>query len=348
MSDSPRLALCLEQTLGHRAHGLNIESALAASGGECSVIRVEFPAPSRSRTPWALHGSLDARRQLRRLPRRADVALFHTSTISLAAPQSPARRYVVSIDATPAQVDGMGRWYRHRRAPAPLEAMKRQLYRRVFREAAAVVAWSTWAADSLVDDYAVDRSRITVVQPGAPRAFFGIPRPAPARRPTILFVGGDFERKGGDLLLEAFRPLAARADLVLVTEAAVPDAPGVRVEHGVRPGTQRLTHAFSAADIFCLPTRGDCTSVAIEEAMASGLPVITTPVGSNSGTVRDGVTGMLVPVDDLAALHDALRRLIDDRPLRVGMGLAGRDAAYMEMDAEANALAVLSLLREVA
>lgn len=290
----PRLALCLEQTLGHRAHGRNIEEALAAEAIAAEVVRVEYPEHTRVPMPWAVRGSEIARRMLRARD-EMDVTLFHTQTVALFAPQAVrGGRYVVSLDATPLQVDAMGRWYAHGQQTALLERGKSTWYRAVFARAAGIVAWSEWAAASLAAEYGVDRARVLVAHPGAGPAFFAIER-EPAPLPRILFVGGDFDRKGGPELLRAFDQLRGKAELVLVTGHAVATAEGVRVEAGVAPGTERQHRAFAEADIFCLPTHGDCTSVAIGEALAAGLPVVTTTVGSNAETVRHGETGLLIP-----------------------------------------------------
>lgn len=341
------MTLCLEQTLGHRAHGQNLEAAVAGDAN-VDVLRVRYPEAPRLRIPWALRGSSQARRLLNGAGRR-DVTLFHTQTISLLAPAATrGRPYLVSIDATPAQVDEMGRWYRHRRLPAPFEWAKSAWYRRVFAGAAGMVAWSGWAAASLSGRYGVPRDRILVVHPGAGPAFFELQRPPANRLPRILFVGGDFERKGGRHLLDAFDRLHGRAELVCVTDAHLPYMPGLTVERGVTPGSERLLAAFAAADIFCLPTLGDCTSVAIGEAMAAGLPTVTTRVGSNAEVVRDGEHGLLIEPGSTRALSAALDHLVGDGAARARMGAAARAHARDCLDAAANARRILAHMRDAA
>jgi glycosyltransferase involved in cell wall biosynthesis len=348
MMPAPQLAFYLEQTLGHRAHGLNLEAAIAEHAPASAVHRIEFPEHARMPVPWALRGSAAA--GLGAVRTRASVSLFHTSTICLFAPLGALRRrYVVSVDATPLQVDSMGRWYQHDPGNRQAERLKRAWYSRVFRGAAGIVSWSSWAADSLVNDYGVARDRILIAHPGAPASFFGIQRPPFCeRKARILFVGGDFERKGGDVLLKAFEPLADRAELTFVTDSAVPALPGVRREPGVRPGTDRLLRAYTEADIFVLPTRGDCTPVVLGEALAAGLPVVTTAVGSNAETVTDGLDGRIVPVDDAGALTAALSSLVDDRAACSAMGARARQTASQRMDASANALRIIDLMRDLA
>ncbi|MCC7362940.1 MAG: glycosyltransferase family 4 protein [Dehalococcoidia bacterium] len=342
------IALCLEQTLGHRMHGQNLEAAVARAGEPATVVHVDFPERTRMRVPWAVRGSAQARSRLKAQGRRFGAVLYHTQTISLFARQaSGGAPYVVSVDATPRQLDTLGSFYRHKTGPGPVEAVKAAWYRHVFGGAAGFVAWSEWAARSLRADYGV-RAPVVVAHPGAPRRFFEIERREHGGRPRILFVGGDFERKGGPELLEAFAPLANHAELLLVTEAAVEPRPGVTVLRGVRPGSPEQLAAFAGADLFCLPTRGDCTPVAIGEALAAGLPVVTTSVGSNAETLGAGEAGRIVPVHDAAALRDALEELIDDTALRHRLARNARALAAERYDAAANAARVLELLRGVA
>jgi len=341
-----RYAVCIEETLGHRAHGGNIRRAIEDRGFAADMLAVTPPANPRVPMPWALRGSIDAMWAVRRSS--YDSVFFHTQTVSLLA--SLATRgapYVVSLDATPVQFDAMGRWYDHQTGQPAAERVKRAWYRQVLNRAAAVVTWSDWALESLRDDYDVDPSVSLVAHPGAGPAFFAIERCDTPRRPTILFVGGQFERKGGPALLEAFESLADRANLVIVTEDQIDVPAGVIVRRDIRPGTTALQDVFANADIFCLPTLGDCTPVAIGEAMAAGLPVVTTTVGSNHETVPEGA-GLLVQPGDIEGLRAALTRLIDAPEERPAMGARARAHAREHMDSDRNANRILDLLMAVA
>lgn len=342
-----RVALCLEQTLGHRAHAVNLQAAVGDNRHDIRVVDVTYEA--NGRIPWAFRGSWKAARQANAAG-RADIRFFHTQSIALFAPLvARGRPFVVSVDATPLQLDEMGSWYGHGKSGGPLEAVKLRWYRAVFQRAAAVVAWSEWAAASLVRDYGVRRQRILVAHPGAPRPFFEIERaPASDERPTILFVGGDLRRKGGDLLLGTFPRLSQFAHLLMVTTDDVPPMEGVEVIGNATPGSARLAEAYARADIFCLPTRGDCTPVVLGEAMAAGLPVVTTRIGSNAETVTDGLDGLLVDVDDGPGLEAALWRLISDEQHRVAMGAAARATARERFDAAVNAKRIFELLESLA
>lgn len=343
-----RLALCLEQTLGHRAHGKNLERVTGRANAAIDIYRIEYPQQRRFPLPWALRSSFTAHRMLRTSRRRYDAVFYHTQTVSLLAPWLNRHTpYVVSVDATPLQMDRLGEWYNHRRMHNLLETQKGRWYEQVYGRASAVVAWSQWAADSLVSDYGADRSKILVAHPGASRAFFELPRHEPRPRPTILFVGGDWDRKGGPALLNAFAHVADRADLLIVSDTDVPLPAGVRQLRGASPGSEPLLAAFAQADIFCLPTLGDCTSVAIGEALAAGLPVITTRVGSNAETVAEGETGLLVQPGNRASLTEALARLVDDPAERSRFAAAARTVARDRFDADRNATRLFRLLEHV-
>lgn len=342
----PRISLVLEQTLGHRTHTQNIERVLEARHDRSAVVHhIEYG--NGGRLPWALRASAKALGAVR--GERAGVTFFHTQTVSLFAPLATAGRpYVVSVDATPVQVDSMARWYDHRPGAPLAERGKRAWYREVFNRAAAIVSWSEWAAASVRTDYGVRRVPIEVLHPGAPDALFQIERSRlPGRRPTVLFVGGDFERKGGPHLVEAFEPLRDCADLVLMTDASVEVPSWVRVLRGVTAGTPEHREAFATADLFCLPTLGDCTPLVLGEAMAAGLPVLTTEVGSNAETVGADA-GLLVAPGDVDALGAALRELVEHPSRLAAMGEAARARASERMNAGRNAARILELLEGIA
>jgi len=89
---------------------------------------------------------------------------------------------------------------------------------------------------------------------------------------------------------------------------------------GTRHDVPNLLAGF---DLFALATRKEASGTVFVEAQAAGLPVIGTDVGGVSEMFQDGVTGILVPLDDQSALTEALQRLVDDSSLRRQMGRAG-------------------------
>jgi glycosyltransferase involved in cell wall biosynthesis len=143
----------------------------------------------------------------------------------------------------------------------------------------------------------------------------------------VLFVGGDFPRKGGADLIDAWRHggFANRATLHVVTNWPVESAslpPGVRLVRGVAPGTPAWVDLWRGADLFVMPTRHEAFGIVFQEAAAAGVPAVGTRIGAVPEIVEDGVTGLLVPAGDRGALVRAVRTLIDHPGLRGDMALA--------------------------
>ena len=142
-------------------------------------------------------------------------------------------------------------------------------------------------------------------------------------RSDVLFVlvGGEFpEGSGGmDHLKKRARELGLGEDVVFT---------------GFREDTASLLSAF---DVFVHVTEKEACSRAIIEAMASGKPVVAMDSGGNPELVEDGVTGVLVPPDDIEALAGAVSRLADDPELGKKMGFAGRERSERLFDAGRNA-----------
>jgi glycosyltransferase involved in cell wall biosynthesis len=361
MSSMHRFGFVLEQTLGHVAHGLNIERALAREADiEPAVIRVDFSAPAGlQRLPglrtWSWRASVNARDALRERLRQGplDAIFIHTQVAALLATEiMRSVPTVVSLDATPKLFDREGEAYRHRRDAEIVEVMKRRLNMRALASATRLVTWCQWAAYSLVADYAVPLEKIDVIPPGVDLTLF---RPsllgkAPGRV-RILFVGGQFERKGGPELLEAARSLGGEIELDIVTGSDTPAIPAgvqARIHRGLKPQSQDLVALYRAADIFVLPSRGDCMPQAVIEAIACGLPVVATRVGAIPEMVTDGVNGYLVPARQPRALAEAIGALVKHPGRRHPMGRHSRVLAQQSYDADKNNRRIFELMKRVA
>jgi glycosyltransferase involved in cell wall biosynthesis len=212
-------------------------------------------------------------------------------------------------------------------------------------------AWSTWAKRSVVDDYAIAEDHVVVNPPGVDLSFWVPgPAPAPGRRPLrVLFVGGDFRRKGGDLLLAWHQHNEVDGvELDVVTREDVPSAPGLRVHHGVTANSPQLRQLYQQADVFVLPSGSECFGIATLEAMATGLPVVVTDVGGTADIVEPGENGFIVPAGDVSALSTALDTILRDGDLRAAMGKRSRQLAEERFDVERNARRTIGLLKQIA
>jgi glycosyltransferase involved in cell wall biosynthesis len=101
----------------------------------------------------------------------------------------------------------------------------------------------------------------------------------------------------------------------------------------LKPNSPELRQRFAEADLFAFPTQADCLPVAVLEAMAAGLPVITTSVAALPEVVRHGETGIIVPIGEEKALGGALCDLVRDNCLRHRLGEQARARARTHYDA---------------
>jgi glycosyltransferase involved in cell wall biosynthesis len=358
------LGFVMEQTLGHVTHDRNLRQWAACDDSLAPEwMPVPFDAEDRwQRTPiiggnWTLRASLRARGQVAAALKRRNLEglFFHTQVTALFA-GSFMRLIptVVSLDATPVNVDSVGAAYDHTPSSnGRVEALKNTLNRRTFRNARHLITWCHWAKRSLVEDYGVEAGKVTVIPPGIDldRWSFDRSHGAPDGKVRLLFVGGDFRRKGGELLLKAFRNgLSERCELDIVTREQVDTAglPSIRVHHGLTSNAPELLALYEKADIFVFPTLGDCLPIAVMEAMAAGLPVVATCVGALDEEVEDGWTGFVVSPGDAEALTARTLQLVKDGDLRRHMGCAGRARAEELFSGRRNYAAVLELYKRCA
>jgi glycosyltransferase involved in cell wall biosynthesis len=337
----------LRSYMAHDAQVATVETDPYLEGG-----RIErLPLPS------SVKGTLRSTRTLMRTlgGQRPDAVWSQVALplLPFAMSRAAFRRIpiVYAIDCTPALLAGFGDHYPNITDPASAKGrLTAACVRLFFRRCAALLPWSRWAADSMIHDYDADPCRVHVVHPGVDLDRW---RPADREpgsgRVELLFVGGDFERKGGPELLDAFRlHLSDRCHLHVVTQAAIEPEPHVTVHRGLRPNDGRLLELYQRSHLLVLPTRADCFSMAALEAMACGLPVVISAVGGIPEIVVDGETGAVIPPGDTAALLAAVDRLASEPDLRRRWGDAGRRRAEALFDARTQAAKTVDIIMAAA
>jgi glycosyltransferase involved in cell wall biosynthesis len=350
------LGLIMEQTLGHVAHSQRLEKFLSS---DTSVKPTWMPVPSKADDFWqilpgyALRSSLRAQSLVRDALKKnnLDCLLYHTQTTGLFSIGLMQRiPTVISLDTTPINFNTIAATYEGYEATGKmLPWLKFEWYRRMFQSAGALVTWSHRDKQSLLQDYGVMPAHVTVIPPGVELGQWHptVKEVARGGLLRLLFVGGDFARKGGHVLLEAFQSgLADYCTLDIVTkDENLPAERPVRVHRGLAPNSSLLRQLFAEADLFVFPTLGDASPIVVLEAMASGLPVITTNVGALMEQVEDGVTGLLVPINDPGAIVEAVRVLANNPARLTAMGKAGRARAERLFDAQQNYKALVEILK---
>lgn len=189
--------------------------------------------------------------------------------------------------------------------------------REVYFNASTVFVRSTNMYETLLTRYQLPKNRALCVYAGANADVPVLATSISTRdKPKkILFVGGDWERKGGPDLLEAFRQVrkqCPQAELTIVSSYTGADTaaiPGVKFVG--RVPLDEVSTFFEDSDIFCLPTRLEPFGIVFIEAMAYGLPIVATRIGALPDLVDEGINGYLIEPGDVPALAEALIRLFE-------------------------------------
>jgi glycosyltransferase involved in cell wall biosynthesis len=354
VSAAPRVAFVMERVLGHTTWALSLRAALESLGIDAAWVDTALyrdgGIPERipgmpSTLRAGVRAALDVRRGL--AGQRYDAILFNTQKAAmLCQPYLLRTPTMLMTDVTPVQYDRMsGAYAHHADERGALATAKRLVNTLNFRLARALIGWSRWTAASFVEEYGARPERVHVIPPAVDTSVWRPSARPPSARPRLLFVGGNFERKGGRALLDAFADLrlAERAELHIVTRDDVAQRPGVVVHRDVANGSDQMRRLYNDADVFVLPTTADCFSIASIEAMAVGLPVIVSDVGGISDIVVEGQTGYLLAPGDERALRAAIARLVDDDALRARLGAAARARAVRHFDSRDSARKILDL-----
>jgi len=204
--------------------------------------------------------------------------------------------------------------------------------------------WRDWVSDSFGPEA---RQRTTLLHNAVPGPAVPPLRdvtpgadPSPVR---LLFLGRLIKLKGIDILLNALASKTCRNKAWRVTIAGDGDletyralASDLGIADRVRftgwldqPGCRR---ELADAQVLVQPSMFEGLPMSVLEAMAEGLTIVATPVGSVPDAIADGETGLLVPPGDTAALAEALARVIDDPTLRRNLGVGARSRWERQFD----------------
>jgi glycosyltransferase involved in cell wall biosynthesis len=330
----------LADEIGRRGHTATI------------VTPQDFPSASRRGRLTPLLYPLTIARWLRKSPTPFDLVVFHSYAGWLAIAAGV-------VNAIPAVVafHGLEPMYhtelaRDARASGGLSLRYRVLQERLMpmflrascRGAALITVLNAAERRYLVDRGWADERRIATVAHGVPDAFF-LPSRQPRAAETLLFVAQWMPMKGIDELRAAFADLArrvpalrlvcagtlARAEDVL---SAFPEQVRSRVTVFPRVDHDALRDLYRDADIFVFPSHYEGFGLALVEAMAARLPIVTTPAGVAADALEDATSAVFFPARDAAALVRAVERVRGDDRARSRLGAAAFDVAgrYREAD----------------
>jgi hypothetical protein len=344
-----RIACVLDQQVGLKSHALNLMQGLSVhpeidatlvpvlyGGGDHWLFRIPG-------LPGGIAGTLCARGEIERgVAALGDIDAILWGTWAAKSVPHIVERFPAFfvMDMTPNQMAEMGDAYGYTKARSGRFArLKRRATERIYRQGRTFFPWSDWVGESLRTDWRVPSNIIHTIPPGVDTSRFHPRNAVDASGENsgpveVLFVGGDFERKGGPGLLEWAARNPERVHLTVVTRDEIRDAPtNVTVRHGIGPNSPELIALYQSSDIFALPTIGDCYSMVGMEALACGVPVVTSDIGGISDIVSEGKTGYLCQPGDMTTFTQHLDNLVSDVDLRNRMGIAARERAIERFDA---------------
>jgi len=212
-----------------------------------------------------------------------------------------------------------------------------QMYHQAFRGVDYAIVANREAATALQLLHGLESHQVWFVPNGVDESFF-LPRGNTWLCSRILFVGSWLDRKGIHYLRDAFVRLASQhADMRLtiagcmVPEVDVrrwfPDPLQGRIDVRPEVPVADMPRIYAENDLFLFPSLAEGMPLSLLEAMASGMPVVTTDTCGMSDVIEDGYNGLLAKPADADALVQAVERLAADPALRCRLGTSACDTA---------------------
>ncbi len=197
----------------------------------------------------------------------------------------------------------------------------------IYHNAAINFTMSENVSRSMIEQYECDPDKVVCahVAPNAKTPQVIKSRKDRFEHPHILFVGKEWERKGGPVLLEAFiRISKIYPDTKLTIVGCTPDINVPNCNVVGRVPVSEVGDYFAEASIFCLPTPREAFGIVFLEAMAYGLPVIGTNIGAIPEFIMENKNGFVVEVNDVDGFTKRIVELIKSPEKCKDFGLFGR------------------------
>lgn len=213
-----------------------------------------------------------------------------------------------------------------------------ELDKKAFEKASHCMLASEWNKNSASNDYGIDAAKISVIPCGA--NLDSIPssndlKQGGSENCNLLFLGVEWERKGGNIALETFYALKQKGLKPQLHIIGCVPPHDVNGEDGItvipfldkkkEDDFKRLHEIFLQTDFLLLPTRAECAGVVFSEASAYGIPSITTDTGGVTTYVKDGVNGFALPLQAGGELYaEKIAHLLSDKWAGQNLKLSSR------------------------
>lgn len=267
--------------------------------------------------------------------RRVDV-LFVSASSQMIAYLETDIPVIYMTDATFQQLQGYYPYFSNLAAYNTRQGI--ELDKKAFQKTAHCMLASDWCKNSAMNDYGIDPGKISVVPCGANLdaipSFTDLNLTASGQC-RLLFLGVEWDRKGGDITLGTFRILKQRGvnpQLQIIGCIPPHDLSG---ETGITvipfldknnpEDFRQLQKIFFQTDFLLLPTRAECAGVVFSESSAYGIPSITTNTGGVSTYVKDGINGFTLPFEAGAeAYAQKIDQLVSNQEVMQDLKLSSR------------------------
>lgn len=273
-------------------------------------------------------------RLCRRLERTGDTGPFLQIGSLVRIPSSLGRHYVFTDMTVPQAAEH--RQFAIGRADSKAIGEATRVQAEVFANAEHIFVAADWTKRSVIEDFSIPPERVTTVYVGSNLDADQRRRSVADRRRQIMFIGIDWERKGGPLMIEAFRLLRQRlpdAQLAIVGCSPRIDVPGARVIGYLSPhrpeNRRRIAELMDESRCLCLLSHFDPMPNAIIEAYSFGLPVVALNTGSRAEVVEQGESGLLCQDERPETVAAAMEQLLTDDAL---VERAGRRARQLHVE----------------
>lgn len=257
-------------------------------------------------------GKSYARQVLKQIKPTTDI-VFSTNTESIAYLDIDKPK-VFYADATFASMIGYYDWFDNLSNQTYKEGM--MMEQKAIDSCQLAVFSSDWAAQSAINDYRADPKKVKVVPFGANiTSKFGITEihsiinNRDRNVCKILFIGVEWYRKGGDIVIDTVRymndvmNIPTELHLVGIDDLPIKGSlpPYIinhkRIDKSVQSGIDKIEKLIEESHVLLVPSRADCTPIVFSEAMTFGVPCISTQTGGIPSIVKDGINGFTLPLE---------------------------------------------------
>jgi len=234
-------------------------------------------------------------------------------------------------------IDVLIKYFQEYNHPAPgweifnLEDLykRKEWQMRIYNQCAGVFAESKWLADSLIEDSGISPEKVHVidlgihVKPELTHHSFG---EKGKQEKTIFFVGRDFFRKGGHLVVESFKLLRKKysknVKLIIAGPKSWPLTGGI--PEGVRfigdASKENIRKYFKTSDVFCMPSYFEGGyAIVFAEALCFGIPCIGRNIQGMSEIIKPVTNGYLLNSDSIDELAELIIKVIEDGKMKSGV-----------------------------